>query len=112
MHGRFRGQPTRGCGRVRRPCHGRSEASSLPPCDNPPLLYWLIAGSYRLLGVSEASARLAPALASWLTVLGVFLFGRRVSGNRTGLTCAAALLLMPGFVTVARLLIIDGLLTC
>src|SRR5262249_31381146 len=49
---------------------------------------------------------------AWLTVVGVFLFGRRLFGNRAGMACAGALLLMPGFVTVVRLLIIDGLLTC
>src|SRR5262249_5667786 len=83
-----------------------------PYYDKPPLLYWIITASYHLLGVSEATARLGPALAAWLTVVGVFLFGRRLFGNRAGMACAGALLLMPGFVTVVRLLIIDGLLTC
>src|SRR5579871_5133208 len=34
-----------------------------PYLDKPPLLYWLVMLSYRLFGVSAASARLVPALA-------------------------------------------------
>src|SRR3954447_20528229 len=42
----------------------------------PALLYWLQAGCYRLLGVSEAAARLPSALAALLTVLAVYELGR------------------------------------
>jgi 4-amino-4-deoxy-L-arabinose transferase-like glycosyltransferase len=83
-----------------------------PYYDKPPLFYWLIAGSYQLFGLAESSARLAPALAAWLTVLGVFLFGRRLAGTRAGVLAAGALLLMPGFIVCGRLLIIDSLLAC
>src|SRR5437763_17187288 len=34
-----------------------------PYLDKPPMLYWLIALSYKAFGISEASARLVPALA-------------------------------------------------
>ncbi len=36
-----------------------------PYYDKPPLLYWLCAASYSVLGVSEASARLVPARVEW-----------------------------------------------
>ncbi|MHC1744070.1 MAG: ArnT family glycosyltransferase [Syntrophobacteraceae bacterium] len=50
--------------------------------DKPPLLYWLIAIAQSVLGESELSARLFPALAAWGTIpvtgaIGTALFGRR-----------------------------------
>jgi 4-amino-4-deoxy-L-arabinose transferase-like glycosyltransferase len=47
--------------------------------EKPPLLYWGMIVGYRLFGVNEWSARLAPALSGLLTVLAVFWTGRRVS---------------------------------
>lgn len=46
--------------------------------EKPPLLYWGMIAGYRLFGVNEWSARLAPALSGLLTVLAVFWTGRRV----------------------------------
>src|SRR5437660_6149693 len=34
-----------------------------PYLEKPPLLYWLVMGSYQLLGIHDWSARLVPALA-------------------------------------------------
>jgi len=82
-----------------------------PYLDKPPLLYWLVATSYRLFGVSEAAARLPSALAVHGTILLVYLFGRRALGERSALAGAIALALAPGLVVVGRLLILDGLLT-
>jgi 4-amino-4-deoxy-L-arabinose transferase-like glycosyltransferase len=82
-----------------------------PYLDKPPLFYWLVAGSYRLFGVSEASARLVPALAVHATILLVYLLGRRSLGGRAAFRAALLLTLAPGFVSVARLLVLDGLLT-
>jgi hypothetical protein len=79
--------------------------------DKPPLLYWLVAASYRLFGVSEAAARLPPALAVHGTILLVYLFGRRSLGERPALAGALTLTVAPGFVAIGRLLILDGLLT-
>jgi 4-amino-4-deoxy-L-arabinose transferase-like glycosyltransferase len=82
-----------------------------PYLDKPPLFYWLVAGSYRLFGVSEASARLVPALAVHATILLVYLLGRRSLGDKAAFRGAILLTLAPGFVSVARLLVLDGLLT-
>src|SRR6478736_4135233 len=54
-----------------------------PYLDKPPLLYWLVMLSYQAFGVSEAAARLVPALAVHATILGVSLFGRRGLGARS-----------------------------
>jgi 4-amino-4-deoxy-L-arabinose transferase-like glycosyltransferase len=82
-----------------------------PYLDKPPLLYWLIALSYTLFGVSEESARLIPALAIHATILAVYLLGRRSLGERTAFWGALLLAIAPGFLGMGRLLILDGLLT-
>ena len=82
-----------------------------PYLDKPPLLYWLVAASYRLFGVSEAAARLPSALAVHGTILLVYLLGRRSLGERAAFAGALTLALAPGFVAIGRLLILDGLLT-
>ncbi|MBX9582119.1 MAG: glycosyltransferase family 39 protein, partial [Gemmataceae bacterium] len=81
-----------------------------PYLDKPPLLYWLVAVSYRAFGVSPAAARLVPAVCVHLTILAVYLLGRRSVGQRAALWAAVLLSVAPGFVSVARLLVLDGLL--
>ena len=78
--------------------------------DKPPLMYWLTALSYKAFGVTPAAARLVPALCVHLTILAVYLIGRRSVGERAALWAALLLTVAPGFVSVARLLLLDGLL--
>ena len=82
-----------------------------PYLDKPPLMYWLVSLSYKAFGISEASARLVPALAVHLTILMIFLVGRRSIGERGAFWAAMLLSVAPGFLGVARLLLLDGLLT-
>ena len=79
--------------------------------DKPPLLYWLIALSYRTFGVSPEAARLVPAICVHLTILLVYLLGRRSVGERAAFWGALLLTVAPGFTAIARLLLLDGLLT-
>ena len=51
----------------------------------PALLYWLQAGSYRLLGVNEFAARLPSALAAILSALLVYELARLMFGSAAGL---------------------------
>ena len=51
--------------------------------NKPPLIYWTMASSFRAFGVSEASARLVPALASLLVLILIAVWGARCWGNRT-----------------------------
>jgi 4-amino-4-deoxy-L-arabinose transferase-like glycosyltransferase len=81
-----------------------------PYLDKPPLLYWLVALSYRVLGVSPEAARLVPAVCVHLTALLVYLLGRRSVGQRAALWASLLLAVAPGFTSVARLLLLDGLL--
>jgi len=79
--------------------------------DKPPLMYWLVALSYRAFGISPESARLVPAICVHLTILAVYLIGRRSIGERAEFWAALLLSVAPGFACVARLLLLDGLLT-
>jgi len=79
--------------------------------DKPPLMYWLIATSYSIFGVNEAAARLIPAMCVHATILLVYLLGRRSIGERGAFWAAVLLTVSPGYLGVARLLLLDGLLT-
>ena len=81
-----------------------------PYLDKPPLLYWLVMGSYTVCGVHAWAARLVPALAVHACILLLYLLGRRSLGARSAFWGAVLLSLMPGFVGMGRLLILDGLL--
>jgi 4-amino-4-deoxy-L-arabinose transferase len=59
--------------------------SETPHWTKPPLAYWAIAGSFRLLGRSEMAARLPGALAFALTIVLVAELGRRLTERRTRL---------------------------
>ncbi len=79
--------------------------------EKPPLLYWLVASCFSILGVSEGVARLVPACAAILTVAIVWLLGRREVSARAGALGAAILATSPLFFVIGQTLVIDGLLT-
>jgi dolichol-phosphate mannosyltransferase len=81
-----------------------------PYLDKPPLLYWLVIGSYRLFGAHDWAARLVPGLAGLATVLCTWWWGRRALGERAGLLGALVLCLSVEFIYRARMLTMDGLL--
>ncbi len=56
--------------------------------DKPIFFYWLIAGSYKLFGVSEYAARYVSALSATLIVFSLLGFGVLVKQARTGLLAA------------------------
>jgi 4-amino-4-deoxy-L-arabinose transferase-like glycosyltransferase len=79
--------------------------------EKPPLIYWLIAGSYKIFGVHDWVARIPLALSTlglcWVTAaFGVWAFGRR-AGLYAGL-CAATCV---GVFLFTRVLIPDVMLT-
>lgn len=82
-----------------------------PFYDKPPLFYWLVVGSFQLFGTNEWAARLVPTMAAFLTILAVYLLGRRAVGNRAALMGALVLTLMIPFVQFGRMVILDSLLT-
>lgn len=82
-----------------------------PYLDKPPLLYWLVVLAYRIFGISDAVARLVPALAVHGCILVSYLLSRFLIGERSAFWGALTLTLAPGFTSVGRLLVLDGVLT-
>ncbi len=83
----------------------------VPYLEKAPLIYWLIAGSYKVFGVHDWAARIPIALACialcWLTAaFGVWAFGRK-AGLYAGLTIAICV----GLFLFTRVLIPDVMLT-
>src|SRR5262249_44096534 len=81
-----------------------------PYMDKPPLLYWLVMGSYSVFGVHDWAARLVPCLATFLTVGVTFFWGRRLLGPRGGFLAGAILALSVRFIYLSRMVTMDSLL--
>jgi uncharacterized membrane protein YidH (DUF202 family) len=79
--------------------------------DKPPVFFWAVASSFRVAGLSEASARFPSALAALLTVLLVWLLARRMFENSTALYAGLVLATSPLVVLFAREVIFDMTLT-
>jgi 4-amino-4-deoxy-L-arabinose transferase-like glycosyltransferase len=62
-----------------------------PFLEKPPLAWWAQAAGYQVLGVSDATARVTPALFGTLTLLVTFALGTRLGGTRAGWLAAGAL---------------------
>lgn len=75
--------------------------------DKPPLLYWGIATSYAVFGVSEFAARLVPALAGLLGIVVAYALGRRMFGARAGFLSAIILLTSLMWTVMARAVFTD-----
>ncbi len=83
----------------------------IPYLEKAPLIYWLIAVSYKIFGVSDVVARIPVVLfcigLAWLTVaMGVWAFGRR-AGMYAGICVATCF----GLFLFTRILIPDVMLT-
>jgi len=81
--------------------------NSLPYLEKPPLVYWLTAVCFKVLGFTETAARLPSALSG---VAGVFLaygLGRALWGSGTGVLGALVLATTAGYVALGRILTLD-----
>lgn len=79
--------------------------------DKPPLLYWLVMGTYQLCGIHDWAARLVPSGAAFLCVLAAYGWARRMAGPRAALVGALMLCLSPRFAQMARMVTTNSLLT-
>ena len=79
----------------------------IPYLDKPMSFFWLVAGAYRLFGVSEFSARLPAALAALGSVLLVVHLARTSMGSRAGPWSGLVLLTSPAFMAFSRATIFD-----
>src|SRR5919109_2217811 len=77
--------------------------NGIPRLQKPPLLYWLIIVSYKILGVNEAAARLPVALAVVATVALIFLIGERLSDYWRGFIAGLIYLSFCGTFLLARI---------
>ena len=62
-----------------------------PQFEKPPLFYWCLEGSFKVLGVSPMTARLIPALCGFLGIILTFFFCRRVFNDRIAYVSAIVL---------------------
>jgi len=81
-----------------------------PYYHKPPLLYWLVMGSYAVFGVDDWAARLVPCSCALLTVLITYLWGRRAVGPRAAFAGGLMLALSVRFIYLGRMLTMDSLL--
>jgi 4-amino-4-deoxy-L-arabinose transferase-like glycosyltransferase len=79
--------------------------------EKPPLPYWLVAFSYKVLGVNEFSTRLPMVLSVMLLGLLALCWGRRAFGERTGIYAGLFVYTCAGVYLFTRVLIPDVLLS-
>src|SRR5262245_10197000 len=70
--------------------------------DKPPLLYWLGAGAFALIGEREWAARIAPLIGAAAAAAGTAVLGARLLGPRAGLAAAGALVSSTLFLVFGR----------
>jgi 4-amino-4-deoxy-L-arabinose transferase-like glycosyltransferase len=85
--------------------------NALPHADKPPVSALLVAGSFRLLGVSETSARLPGLLATLLTALLTGALAGRLFGAGAAWLACGALLVSPLTWAYGQIVILDSLFT-
>lgn len=83
----------------------------VPYLEKPPMLYWLIALSYKVFGVTEFAARFVPATAATSVIISVLRFCVRLKLHREGILAALILSTSVIFILLSRVLLFDMLLT-
>jgi 4-amino-4-deoxy-L-arabinose transferase-like glycosyltransferase len=85
--------------------------NGIPRLQKPPLLYWVIIVSYKILGVNEAAARLPLALAVVATVALIFLIGEKLADYWRGFIAGLIFLSFCGTFLLARIVMPEPLVT-
>jgi 4-amino-4-deoxy-L-arabinose transferase-like glycosyltransferase len=81
----------------------------VPRLQKPPLLYWLIAGSYKIFGVNPAAARLPVAAAVVATAALTFLMGERLRDYWHGFLAGVIYLTSCGTFLLGRIIMPEPL---
>jgi hypothetical protein len=75
--------------------------------EKPPLLYWLVAGAFRLFGPSELAARIVPALAATIGAVATGYAAAAIFGMEVGVLAVTILSTSLLYFTLAHALITD-----
>ena len=86
-------------------------ANKIRYLEKAPLMYWSVAASYKLFGVSEFSSRLPIALAALGLMLATMMLGRFAFDEKAGFYAALAIGSCVGIYLFTRVLWPDVLLT-
>jgi 4-amino-4-deoxy-L-arabinose transferase-like glycosyltransferase len=84
--------------------------NAVPYLEKPPLLYWLIALSYHVFGVSAFAARIVPSSCAVLACLSLIWFGKKIERKRQAWLAALILASSLGFCLIGRTVFFDMLL--
>jgi len=87
-------------------------ANQIRYLEKAPLMYWMTALAYKLLGVGEFASRLPVALGALALTLAVYFFGKRFFSNKAGFYAGLAIVSCAGIFLFTRVLWPDVLLTC
>ncbi|HKF59165.1 MAG TPA: glycosyltransferase family 39 protein, partial [Blastocatellia bacterium] len=79
--------------------------------EKDPLMYWMVAASFKVLGPNEFAARLPIALSTTLSVLAVWALGSLMFGSRAGFYSGLVMATCVGPFLFTRIVIPDILLT-
>lgn len=85
--------------------------AGLPYIGKPPLLYWLMAGSFALFGQNAFAARLVPATAAFGTCVTLYILLRRLGLRREANIAVTVFATSAGAIVLAHLVLFDMLLT-
>src|ERR1044071_7488714 len=85
--------------------------NGVPQLQAPPLVYWSIALSFEIFGVSAAAARVPVALATIGAIALTFLIGERLAGYWRGFAAGLILLCSGGVFALGRMVTFDSVLT-
>ena len=83
----------------------------VPHFQKPPVVYWLLAGSVKLMGNTEVAVRLPGALAALATLLLTMGIASRLFGARHALVALAILASSPLFIAMGRVVTPDMVMT-
>jgi 4-amino-4-deoxy-L-arabinose transferase-like glycosyltransferase len=78
-----------------------------PRFNKPPLSYWIVAFFYKLFGTSEATERVAIALAAVLMIAAAYKLAAAIFSAEAGLFAAIGLAASPRFLMFSRRIMID-----
>ncbi|MDD5454636.1 MAG: glycosyltransferase family 39 protein [Candidatus Ratteibacteria bacterium] len=73
----------------------------------PPLLFYLVAITYKFIGISTFSSRFWPALFGLATLMATFFLAEKLFNNKVALLSSLILLTSPQFLHKSRMLMLD-----